>query len=136
MLEHEIKAFKLSEKNTMDSPLYGAVDIVKGQLPYQLGTTMIQQSRSVLGWLTMLFALIKVIWLFRCQRVNCQNKVKIPLSKYADADKAERVKQHLAYRLGTILIKYGKNPLYWIALPWVIFREIKNFRQQRHANSQ
>lgn len=134
MLEQEGDTSRLNEKNTIEPLLFGAVDIVKGQLPYQLGTTMIQQSRSVLGWLTMLFALIKVAWLFNRQKPNCQDQVNIPLSRYVDAEKAERVKQHLAYRLGTILIQYGKNPLYWIALPWAILREIKNFRQQRHAN--
>lgn len=134
MLEQQGNISKLSEKNTIEPPLYGAVDIVKGQLPYQLGTTMIQQSRSVLGWLTMLFVLVKVAWLFSRQKAHRQDQVMLPISRYVDAKKAEKVKQHLAYRLGTVLIKYGKNPLYWIALPWGLLREIKDFRQQRHAN--
>lgn len=112
---------------------YGAADRVKRQLSYRLGATMISQSRSFSGCLSMPLALLKQVREFRLEK-KAQGDARLPsIMNYADAFEAERVKQHLSYRLGAALIAHGKTPLGWIKLPFALRREVKAFRQQRQA---
>lgn len=39
-----------------------------------------------------------------------------------------RVKKHLSYRLGNVLVLNGKSIIGWIKLPWLLFREVRKFR--------
>lgn len=113
------------------APLYGAADRVKQQLTYRLGATMIERSRSLGGWISMPFALIGTTRRFRAD-VRARGDEKLPsISKYQDRHEAERIKQHLSYRIGSALLRNVKSPVGWIRLPFAIRREVRAFRQER-----
>jgi hypothetical protein len=108
---------------------YGAADRVKQQLSYQLGSKMIERSRSLSGWLGMPFSLIGVARQYKRDLPKRKAAKQVPIEKYRDAHEAERVKQHLSYRLGTVLIKHGKNPLRWPLLPFALLSARKAWKQ-------
>ncbi|QBC43670.1 hypothetical protein [Iodobacter fluviatilis] len=110
---------------------YGAADRIKTQLSYKLGATMISQSSSLSGLLTLPWALIKQV---REYRANHQANIKLPpIQQYSDAHEAERVKQHLSYRLGTVLLSSARSPLGWLKMPWVMHGEIRQFKLSRSS---
>ncbi|MBY0444307.1 MAG: hypothetical protein K2Q15_03755 [Burkholderiales bacterium] len=110
---------------------YGAADRIKTQLSYKLGATMISQSSSLSGLLTLPWALIKQV---REYRANHQANIKLPpIQQYSDAHEAERVKQHLSYRLGTALLSNARSPLGWLKMPWVMHGEIRQFKLSRSS---
>lgn len=110
---------------------YGAADRIRRQLSYRLGAVMIQRSRSLDGWLTMPWALISEVRAFKKGRAMVSAEKLPPIRMYQDAAEAERVKQHLAYRLGDVLMKNAKSPVGWIKLPFALIRSAKQFRRDR-----
>jgi len=110
---------------------YGAAERIKQDLSYRLGATMISRSRSLTGWLGMPQALAaeRRAWL----KLNSKQPSKIlpPVTIHRDAHEAERVKNHLSYRLGQVLISNGGSVVGWVKLPFAISREVRKFRQQR-----
>ncbi|EPK7361502.1 hypothetical protein M2O40_004204 [Kluyvera ascorbata] len=110
---------------------YGAAERIKQELSYRLGATMISRSRSLTGWLGMPHALAaeRRAWL----QLNNKQPPKIlpPVTIYRDAHEAERVKNHLSYRLGQVLISNSGSVVGWVKLPFAISREVSKFRQQR-----
>lgn len=110
---------------------YGAAERIKRQLSYRLGATMIERSRSLGGVLSMPWALTAETRAFRRETTSAANTKLPPIHQYRDAHEAERVKNHLSYRLGSTLIQHSKSPLGWIKLPLAIRREVRTFQQQR-----
>jgi hypothetical protein len=110
----------------------GAADRVKAHLSYRLGATMIRQSKSATGWLTMPLALWQVNRQFQLERRSRPPRRQPPLHTYGDAQEAERVKRHLSYRLGQALIGHTASPLGWLMLPFALRREVRLFRQSQH----
>lgn len=115
------------------APLCGAADRVKQQLTYRLGATMIERSRSLGGWISMPFALIGTARRFRADVRARGDKKLPPISKYQDRHEAERVKQHLSYRIGAALLRNVKSPVGWMRLPFALGREVKAFRAERKS---
>ncbi len=113
---------------------YGAADRVKQQLSYRLGATMIAQSRTVGGWLRMPFALNAEIKRFKQDQAALAHQKLPPIAQYRDAHEAERVKQHLSYRLGARMIANSKTLGGWVAMPWALLGETKAFRKDRQSN--
>ena len=109
---------------------YGAADRVKQQLSYRLGATMIARSRSLWGWLAMPFALRAQVRQFRRDQASQKQKFP-PIAKYRDADQAERVRQHLSYRLGARMLLNARSLSGWLAMPWALHAEVKDFRKTR-----
>lgn len=110
---------------------YGAADRIKQQLSYRLGAKMIEQSGSLGGWMSMPWALKRVHADYRKEVAQRGDRKLPPLHTYGDTHEAERVKQHLSYRLGQTLIRHGQSPLGWLALPVALGREVKTFRRAR-----
>ncbi|MDH1765983.1 chromosome partitioning protein ParA [Comamonas aquatica] len=110
---------------------YGAAERVKQQLSYRLGATMIAQSRSVGGWLRMPFALNAEFKRFKQDQTARANQKLPPIAQYRDAHEAERVKQHLSYRLGARMIANSKTLGGWVAMPWALLGEAQAFRKER-----
>lgn len=110
---------------------YGAGERVKQQLSYRLGSKVIERHGSLGGWLGMPFALFAVAQQYQRELPERQATKKIPIEKYRDAYAAKQVKQHLSYRLGTVLIKHGKNPLRWPLLPFALHKARQEWRQQK-----
>jgi hypothetical protein len=111
--------------------LYGAAERVKHQLPYRLGAIMIAQSRSFAGCLTMPSALLKQVREFKNEQ-KMQDDAQLPLIvHYADAYDADRVKQHLSYRLGDVMVTHAKSPLGWLKMPWALRCAALDFKRSR-----
>lgn len=110
---------------------YGAANRVRQQLSYRLGATMIAQSRSVGGWFGMPFALQAEAKRFKQEQAARSNQKLPPITQYRDAHEAERIKQHLSYRLGARMIANSKSLGGWISMPWALLGEVKEFRKAR-----
>jgi hypothetical protein len=48
---------------------------------------------------------------------------------------AERVKQHISYRLGEVVLRHGRTPWGWLILPFALIRVARVYRRQRQAAS-
>jgi hypothetical protein len=105
----------------------GAADRVKDDLPYRLGNIVVKRRASLsLPWLISKEA--REYWKARASSVGLP-----PLSEYSDLHDAERVKQHLSYRLGQILVEQGNHPLAWLKLPFALGREALRFTKERKS---
>lgn len=122
---------KHSSKKTDVKEYYGAAERVKQQLSYRLGSTMIANSRSFSGWLSMPFALNAEVKKFRKEQEKKANQKLPPISAYSDAFEAERVKLHLSYRLGRCLIENSKSIFGWFAMPWKLYKEIEFYKKSK-----
>jgi hypothetical protein len=112
---------------------HGAADRLKGYLSYRLGAIMVQRGRSVAGWAGMPIALFREFRKFRKELPIRRAKKLPPISRYADAAEADRVKRHLSYRLGSTIISHARNPLLWLVLPWALFQQVRSFRRSRQV---
>ncbi|WP_334158861.1 hypothetical protein [Achromobacter insolitus] len=112
-------------------PLYGAADRIKQQLTYRVGSTILESSKSVTGWIGMPIALIQTTRAFRKARRASAN-VKLPaISQYRDAQEAERTKQHLSYRIGKVFLENIGSPIGWFRLPAAMRKSVQEFQAAR-----
>lgn len=112
---------------------FGAAERVKAQLSYRLGATLIQHSRSVGGWLCMPFAVVATVVQFEREKAQRRSQKLPPIHQYRDAHEAERVRGHLSYRLGSVLIRNAQSPLGWGRMPFAVQREIRAFRTSQRT---
>lgn len=112
---------------------YGAADRVRQQLSYRIGARMIQNSRSLGGWIAMPWAVLGEVRHFKQDQAKRQHLKLPPIHTYRDAHEAERVKQHLSYRLGQAYLANAKSPICWLRMPFALRREAKAFRQRQHT---
>lgn len=112
---------------------YGAADRVRQQLSYRIGARMIQNSRSLGGWVAMPWAVLGEVRRFKREQPEREARKLPPIHTYRDAHEAERVKQHLSYRLGQAYLANAKSPVGWLRMPFAIQREAKAFRQRQHT---
>lgn len=92
---------------------------------------MIQKSRSLGGWFAMPFALRAETQRFRQESAAHKGQQLPPIESYADAFEAERIKQHLSYRLGATMIQKSGSLSGWFSMPWALYALVKDFRQSR-----
>ncbi len=110
---------------------YGAAQRIQQQLSYRLGAAMIDNSRSISGWLRMPFALLGQLRAHAAdQRAKAGQKLP-PIHSYADAHEADSYRQHLSYQLGQTLLKHGKTPWGWLWLPFALAGKAKAFKKVR-----
>jgi FkbM family methyltransferase len=105
-----------------------ASERVKRHLSYRLGSTMIAHSRSIWGCITMPFALAGQVIAFRRDQRAAQGEEQPHLSSYSDAQAALQVKQHLSYRLGSVMLQHSRSLGGWLALPRALRQEVRDFR--------
>ena len=110
---------------------FGAAERVKQQLTYRLGARMIAQSKTWGGRIMMIPALLGEIRDYRRDKAARAGQKMLPISQYADAKDAERVKQHLSYRLGKVMMDARGNPVKWLALPFSLASEAKTWRHEK-----
>jgi len=111
---------------------YGAAERVKRHLSYRLGSTMISHSRSLVGFLTLPLALVRTVRQYKKDKPSNGCKKLPPIHRYKDAYEAERVKRHLSYRLGQTMIDSCHSLTGWIKLPYRIYREVREFRNEHN----
>ena len=113
--------------------VYGAADRVRQQLSYRIGARMIQNSRSLGGWIAMPWAVLGEVRRFKQDQAKREPLKLPPIHTYRDAHEAERVKQHLSYRLGQAYLANAKSPIGWLRMPFALRRAAKAFRQSQHT---
>ncbi len=108
----------------------GAVERVKNQLSYKLGSCLIQAS-SISKVLKLPFTLYVIIARHRFEQkvlkalVSLKPELKpLRLQDFADYEESLRVKEHLSYKLGSAMLK---NPL---TFPFKIPSIYKDYRQR------
>jgi hypothetical protein len=110
---------------------YGAAERVKQELSYRLGAAMVANHNSLKGWVNMPFALSREVRAFKHERKEKGEQELPPIDSYYDAHEAERVKEHLSYRLGAAMMAHHKSPIGWMKMPWVLAGEVKDFKHRR-----
>ena len=110
---------------------YGAADRIKRQLSYRLGSVMIEKSRTLGGWLSMPFALQAEAKRFHQEKAARKGEKLPPIAHYRDAHEAERVKQHLSYRLGSTLVQRSGSLGGWLSMPCALRAQVKEFQKSR-----
>lgn len=118
---------KLKAEQTKEPPkpvYYGAADRVKEDLPYRLGATMVSHSKSAKDLAVLPLALAKE---YREFNKNKPSDELPAIEEYQDAQEAEKVKQHLSYRLGKTLVDGVKSPQSLFTIPKKSLSEIKEF---------
>lgn len=110
---------------------YGAADRIKRQLSYRLGAVMIEKSRTLGGWLSMPFALQAEAKRFHQEKAARKGEKLPPIAHYRDAHEAERVKQHLSYRLGSTLVQRSGSLGGWLSMPCALRSQVKEFQKSR-----
>ncbi len=130
-----VKPIVVSQPKAMAN-FYGSADRVKQHLSYRLGATLIKQSDSFGAWLGLPAAISKELRLHKQRQIEQAKKPKLPpIAMYRDAHEAEKVKQHLSYRLGSIMLANSKSPLGWIKMPFALIAESGAFKRERVAAS-
>lgn len=119
------------DERRRNPPLYGAANRVKQQLTYRLGATMVSQSQSFMGWISMPFALIRTKREFKRDREMIEGTKLPPIFKYQDATEADRVKRHLSYRLGDAMMRNSKTLSGWLKMPFALREAIRDFDKSK-----
>ena len=99
--------------------IYGtAKDRIKNQLSYKLGRAMIENSKSLWGYIRMPYVLSYVKEKHQKEQKDYREKIKVnpnlklPLiESYPDYKEALKYKNHLSYKLGQAVIDADKSPL-------------------------
>lgn len=120
-----------AKSRPQSSVLTGAAERVKQQLSYRLGNTLIQQSRSIGGILSLPMALARQVREYEQDKKSRAGKKMPPIESYLDAAEAEKVREHLSFRLGKTLVENSRTPLGWIRMPFAMQKEIKAFKHRR-----
>ncbi|WP_131668561.1 hypothetical protein [Psychrobacter pygoscelis] len=124
---------KNDELNSLDSAqsevrkYYGAAERVKQDLPYRLGSTIVKHSKSPEKLVKLPFELAKEYYLF----FNNNSKNLPELDEYTDVYEAEKIKNHLSYRLGKILVDSMQSPTELLTMPFKLSRESINFKRKQ-----
>jgi len=132
-MENRQLKFKVAQAEQQQNPKrLGAAEKVKGELPYQLGATLVGSKHSVGGYLALPFRLQRVAHQFKKQQaLKRQAATETLLDDYADAHEGERTKEHLSYKLGEVLAQTGSNPLRWATLPFKLQKAHRNWRMNK-----
>lgn len=110
---------------------YGAVDRMRSSLKYQLGAVILEHSKDVKKVIHLPQALIKLI---QEQKKLQKIESELPLlEKYTDYYQAEKLKSHLSYRIGNVLVENLPKPQKWMKIPLDISKEISNFHRVKKS---
>ncbi|HBI2840267.1 TPA: sulfotransferase family protein, partial [Escherichia coli] len=119
LVQEELERYYVENKNLKQQllpELYGAAERIKNQLEYRLGAIMIQHSRTISGIISMPLAIAKERKIWHTQYDDEQLSNLPPLYMYRDVHEANRVKMHLSYQLGEILVHKRKSLFGFITL--------------------
>ncbi|MCR8696650.1 MULTISPECIES: hypothetical protein [Campylobacter] len=118
-----------------------ATQIIKYQLSYKLGQAMIENSKSIFGYVKMPFKLYSI----KKEHINEQKSYEkiikqhpnlklAPLESYPDYNEAIKIKNDLSYKLGEALIKANNIGFISGGGIWLLFeirRIIKEFKKAK-----
>ncbi|HIF5536313.1 protein HyaE [Pasteurella multocida] len=128
-LQFELEKYFIENKKIKEKPpLWGASKVIRSTLEYQLGRTMIEKSRSIIGFIMLPISLILVYLSFKISEIRKDKN--IILHEYQDYCEAMKLKNHLSYKLGEVFIINFKNPIKWILLPYRLYKTVFNFKKK------
>ncbi|WMS38457.1 protein HyaE [Pasteurella multocida] len=128
-LQFELEKYFIENKKIKEKPpLWGASKVIRSTLEYQLGRTMIEKSRSIIGFIMLPISLILVYLSFKISEIRKDKN--IILHEYQDYYEAMKLKNHLSYKLGEVFIINFKNPIKWILLPYRLYKTVFNFKKK------
>ena len=107
---------------------YGAAERVKQDLPYRLGATMVNHSKSVKDLVGLPSSLVKEYKSFKGSNSNQQSLPK--MEEYHDIHDAEKVKNQLSYKLGKVLVEGMSSPIAFFQLPFRMSKETIKFKRK------
>ncbi|EPF69980.1 hypothetical protein [Acinetobacter rudis] len=119
-----------NKKDDINTEVYlGAADLIKQQLHYRLGATAIEHSRDLNGLLKLPYALLTET--IAVKKRESQESAPQELEFYSDASEAERVKKHLSYKLGVVMVDGTKSLKNFIKMPIEVHRVVKGFQKKQ-----
>jgi predicted nucleic acid-binding Zn-ribbon protein len=131
-IQNQQLQFKITQNEEKFSPkLFGAALQVKNELPYKLGAAIVSCKGSLKASLGLPFRLRRIV-----NEFETQSRSKLPLessnySQYIDFHEAEKIKQHLSYKFGEILIQTNGSIFKWITLPLRLNTAYQTWRKFR-----
>ena len=131
-IQNQQLQFKITQDEEKFSPkLFGAALQVKNELPYKLGAAIVSCKGSLKASLGLPFRLRRIV-----NEFETQSRSKLPLessnySQYIDFHEAEKIKQHLSYKFGEILIQTNGSIFKWITLPLRLNTAYQTWRKFR-----
>jgi len=106
---------------------FGVEKRIKMELPYRFGASIIKNSKSRRGILTIPKA-IAMEYIDYNKNMALLESLP-PLEEYGDFDKAEKIKQHLSYQIGEIVEEVIKEPRNIITAPIKIGNRLFLFKK-------
>ena len=123
---------KLKENQNPTKPvLYGAAELIKSQLDYQVGAQMIAQSKTIGGLITLPLAASRVKKRLKKQGIKLEGIDEEQLKQYRDYQKAVQTQEHLSNRLGQTYMRNARNPIGWVKMPFALYKEVRTYRKHR-----
>ncbi|EOI8654642.1 SGNH/GDSL hydrolase family protein [Campylobacter jejuni] len=131
-LQNQINTLKFQLSNTQAN---SAKARIQNQLSYKLGQAMIENSKSILGFIRMPYVLSYIKDKHKLQQKIYEEIIKKdpslklpPLESYADYQEALKFKEHLSYKLGKALIRASNN---WYGGGYIkLWFEIRKLRKE------
>lgn len=131
-LQNQINTLKIQLSNTQAN---SAKARIQNQLSYKLGQAMIENSKSILGFIRMPYVLSYIKDKHKLQQkiyeeiIKKDPSLKLPrLESYADYQEALKFKEHLSYKLGKALIRASNN---WYGGGYIkLWFEIRKLRKE------
>ena len=116
-LKEQIKALQLiGKENIKQQSIYTAKSRIHNQLSYKLGQAMIENSKSIWGYIRMPYVLSYIKDMHKKEQIAYNEKIKAnpnlklpPLESYPDYKEALKEKECLTYKLGEAMIEASKN---------------------------
>ncbi|QIM61881.1 hypothetical protein A1D29_00300 [Pasteurellaceae bacterium Orientalotternb1] len=127
--QEELERLFLENKKLKEQPpLWGAGDRIRNQLTYRIGHKLQQHGKSPIGWIKLPFVLLSTYRQYNKDKKQNEWQKLPAIHLYQDAYEAEKVKNHLSYKLGSVFMREIKNPLRWILIPQKLITEGKAFK--------
>lgn len=125
ILENNVNKTMLHPKNPT---YYGAADRVKNELAYRVGERMVKAKRTK-DIVALPLTLAKEYRKYNLEKDHIANLPDI--KKYNDFQEAEKVKKHLSYRVGYLVLNTSKTPKSLFLMPFKLSKEVIDFKKKK-----
>lgn len=107
---------------------YGAAERIKQDLPYRLGEKILK-AKQPKHIVSLPFVLAKEYSDFQKNGLSVEKLP--PIELYKDAYEADKVKEHLSYKVGKVLVDSTKSPKKMVTLPKNLSKEVVGFYKNK-----
>lgn len=132
--EREISIFQLSELELFEQQLHvvqEALELNSIELSREkkVNDELTRKHDALLLENTLLFNQLCVVQKNLVDHISLNKSLSSSLNTRKGASD---IKKHLSYRLGNILVLNGKSIIGLVKMPWLLFKEVRNFRSDRN----